>query len=134
MTAISPAARRVLHAISDAARAGAPCPSNVALGYAAGISDVTARKYIQALRAAGELDIEYGANSNLRRAIVPGVGATAWSPGGRRGMSDLMPTALRDADEIFAGVRFEDAPVQRATGRAPLPLTHVPTQVAGDWR
>lgn len=74
-------------------QAGAKAPSHEALAGDLHISLHTLRLTLDDLMARGQLQLEL--RHSLKRYVIPGLGATAWTPPGRSMVSDVAKAAMR---------------------------------------
>lgn len=122
----------------EAAEIGAPCPNRREIEAAIGAPDVTMNGIARVLTEEGKIRIEY-IGRNRRRVIFPDGKATDWTDA-KLGAPPPNLTASAppkwetdEARAIFAGVRFDDAPVRRDLRRFNRPATRVLTGVTGAW-
>lgn len=130
----SAGASDVLALLSGQARKGEPCSRNADMAGYLGIGMATMHKALTELRQAGHIRIERRKNQT-RRIHVAGIGWTGWSLRGNPGAAapKAAPARLKCPEEVFAGVRFDEAPVPRDPRRFNRPATRVLTGVTGAW-
>lgn len=127
----------VLRMFRAAADAGAPCPRVTQIEEVVKVSPTKITGITRALIDAGAFRLEYHGNSR-RKVIFPDGVESDWSLVGEPVETTHAQVARQrwetdEARAIFAGVRFDDAPVRRDLRRFTRPATRVLTGVTGAW-
>ena len=121
----------VLAIVSEAAAAGAKCPSNKFLGAAVGVSEYMAQCALVRLDQRCAIKIIRGV-APFRKVEVPGVGTTAWNcrvTHDRPREPELATHRITDEADPWTGDCFaaHDADPGDRGGSVSRPATHVPT-------